>query len=173
MVPHLGEANIGKIGQSLSPKVSNKRAHDPNTSKSEYKRERRPLLLMERKEPIDFSSHFYFEASGDSEEADFDPTFACEMAKADGGDVDDALSCNYDGSGACNVAEFDGCDESCDEHDGGVEKKEDDGVFGMSYCEDDEMQEEQMKSYVSFESGQESLDEMEKNRLFWEACLAS
>ena len=96
---------------------------------------------MERKETIDFSSYFYLEASGDSEEADFDHTFACEMAKADGGgevvdDNDDALSCN--GSGACNVAESDGCDESCDEHDGGIEKKEEeDGVYvscTMSMC---------------------------------------
>ena len=32
---------------------------------------------------------------------------------------------------------------------------------------------EQMKSYVPFHSGHKSVDEMEMNRLFWEACLAS
>ncbi|CAJ1969137.1 unnamed protein product [Sphenostylis stenocarpa] len=138
---------------------------------------------MERKEPLDFSSYFCFEASGDSEEADCDdPIFACEMTRAYGGaghhcdDNDDALSCNYDGSGACDAAEF---DESCEDEPGDeISKKEVDedeksGVYGMSYCEDDEMEEEHMKSYVSFDSSQEFVDEMEKNRLFWEACLAS
>ncbi|TKY52564.1 hypothetical protein E2542_SST24086 [Spatholobus suberectus] len=139
---------------------------------------------MEGKETPDFSSYFHFEASGDSEEAGCDPPnpimggCACEIPRpiGDVDDNDDALSCNYDGSGACNVAELDE-EESCDEeHDD--EKKEDEeksGVYGMSHCEedDDDMQEEHMKSYVSFESGQEFVDEMEKNRLFWEACLAS
>ncbi|RDX91313.1 hypothetical protein CR513_26727, partial [Mucuna pruriens] len=127
---------------------------------------------MERKEllHVDFSSYFRFEASGDSEEAD------CEIARTGGDDDhdndndnnndndDDALSCNYDGSGACNAAEFDGDkEESCDEeHDDDDDKKkegdeEKSGVYGMSYCEDDEMQEEQMKSYVSFDSGQEMI----------------
>ncbi|KAJ1435716.1 hypothetical protein SESBI_04660 [Sesbania bispinosa] len=93
-------------------------------------------------------------------------------------DNDDALSCSYDGSGICNVAELDG-HESCDEHDHGDEKKEDDEekdvnvVYGTSYCEDDDEIQEHHKSFVSFDSGQEFMDEMEKNRLFWEACLAS
>ncbi|KAK7344451.1 hypothetical protein VNO77_14077 [Canavalia gladiata] len=128
---------------------------------------------MERKEPMDFSSYIYFEASGDSE-ADCDPIYATdEIARVD--DNDDALSCSYDGSDACNHTELDGYevwDEDEDEDENEDEKKED-GVYGMSYCEDDEMEEEHLKSYVSFESGQEFVDEMEKNRLFWEACLAS
>ncbi|KAK7355756.1 hypothetical protein VNO80_15018 [Phaseolus coccineus] len=134
-------------------------------------------LGMERKEPLDFSSYFCFEASGDSEEADRDdPIVDCEMTRSygggggDGEDNDDALSCNYEGSGVCDGAVLDGEEnESCDEeHD-----DEKSGVYGVSYCEDDEMEEEHMKSYVSFDSSQEFVDEMEKNRLFWEACLAS
>ncbi|XP_061342550.1 uncharacterized protein LOC133288757 [Gastrolobium bilobum] len=131
---------------------------------------------MDRKDPMDFSSYIHFEATGDSE-VDCDPNlggYACEIARV-GGD-DDALSCSYDGSDTCNAAELNGY-ESCDagDHDDD-EKKEDeekDEVYGISYCEDDEMQEGDQKSFVSFDSGQELVDEMEKNRLFWEACLAS
>ncbi|PNX56759.1 hypothetical protein L195_g050048, partial [Trifolium pratense] len=64
------------------------------------------------------------------------------------------------------------------------------GNYGTSYCEEDddedddevnndqqyyEKKKKKKKSYVSnFDSaGRESMDEMEKNRLFWEACLAS
>ncbi|XP_014511735.1 uncharacterized protein LOC106770439 [Vigna radiata var. radiata] len=123
---------------------------------------------MERKEPLDFFSYFCFEASGDSED---DPIFACEMTRAYGDDDnDDALSCNYEGSGAV----FD--EEENDDHDDEIAKMREDeksGVYGMSYCEDDDMEEEHMKSHVSFDSGHEFVDEMEKNRLFWEACLAS
>ncbi|XP_072065952.1 uncharacterized protein [Arachis hypogaea] len=72
----------------------------------------------------------------------------------------------------CNVAEVNWDDD--DDDDG--KKKEEDVVFGTSYCdEEDEVLQEQhpTRSFVSFASNQESLDEMEKNRLFWEACLAS
>ncbi|XP_027936255.1 uncharacterized protein LOC114191284 [Vigna unguiculata] len=124
---------------------------------------------MERKEPLDFSSYFCFEASGDSEEAD-----PHEITRAYGGgddDNDDALSCNYEGSGAALDGEEDEC---CDDEIAKVGEDEKSGVYGMSYCEDDdEMEEEHVKSHVSFDSAQEFVDEMEKNRLFWEACLAS
>ncbi|XP_027368002.1 uncharacterized protein LOC113873850 [Abrus precatorius] len=130
---------------------------------------------MDRKEPVDFSSCIHFEASGDSE-VDCDPIMGSEIARDDDGDAcndnDDALSCSYDGSGACNAADLDGY-VSWDEHDDDDDEKKED-VFGVSCCEDDdEMHEENMKSYVSFDSGQEFVDEVEKNRLFWEACLAS
>ncbi|KAK7277702.1 hypothetical protein RJT34_22717 [Clitoria ternatea] len=124
--------------------------------------------MMDREEKVDFSCYFQFEASGDSE---VDSGYACEVAD-DGDDNDDALSCSYDGS--CSAEELDGCEMSWDEdrEDEDDKKKED---FGTSYCEDDDemQQEEQLKSYVSFDSGQNFVDEMEKNRLFWEACLAS
>ncbi|BAT95661.1 hypothetical protein LR48_Vigan02g110500 [Vigna angularis] len=135
---------------------------------------------MERKKPLDFSSYFCFEASGDSEEAHpDDPIFACEMTRAYGDDEnDDALSCNFEGSGAFDGAVFDEEENECcdDDHDDEIAKVTQDeksGVYGMSYCEDDDMEEEHMKSHVSFDSGHEFVDEMEKNRLFWEACLAS
>ncbi|ESW16567.1 hypothetical protein PHAVU_007G167000 [Phaseolus vulgaris] len=131
---------------------------------------------MERKEPLDLSSYFCFEASGDSEEADRDhPIFG-----GGGDDNDDALSCNYEGCGGWEGGVLDGEENECceEEHDDEIAKKEVEedeksGVYGMSCCEDDEMEEEQMKSFVSFDSSQEFVDEMEKNRLFWEACLAS
>ncbi|XP_020211739.1 acidic leucine-rich nuclear phosphoprotein 32 family member A [Cajanus cajan] len=138
---------------------------------------------MERKQPLDFSSYFYFEASGDSEQDDCDPPimggYTCDISMAVAGyhdDNDDALSCNYDGS-AAELDEDEDEDEDegdsyCDEEHEDDEKKSE--VYGMSYCDDDdEMQEEQMKSHVSFDSRQEFVDEMEKNKLFWEACLAS
>ncbi|XLS48941.1 hypothetical protein HN51_023299 [Arachis hypogaea] len=134
----------------------------------------------------DFSSYILFEASGDSEEADFNHNkMVCEISTVgsyvhhgheDYDDDDDALSCSYDRSDydddACNVAEVNWDDDDDDDDDG--EKKDD--VFGTSYCdEEDEVLQEQhpTRSFVSFASNQESLDEMEKNRLFWEACLAS
>ncbi|OIW06769.1 hypothetical protein TanjilG_11494 [Lupinus angustifolius] len=75
---------------------------------------------------------------------------------------------SYDGSDICNVAELNMNDEPCDDKEmKEVEKM--DGTYGASYCEDDEIH----KSYVSSDSSQDFMDEMEKNRLFWEACLAS
>lgn len=136
---------------------------------------------MDTKYREDFSSYFHFEASGDSEADICEPIMgenACERARVDDDDNDDAMSCSYDGSGACNVAdELDG-HESCDaaggdEHDD-VDEEKQDVIYGTSYCDEDEMDhDEHYKSYVSFDSSQESVDEMEKNRLFWEACLAS
>ncbi|KAK7270231.1 hypothetical protein RIF29_23232 [Crotalaria pallida] len=128
----------------------------------------------------DFSSYILFEATGDSE-ADFDPmmggTYAYEHGRdEDDDDDDDALSCSYDVSDICIASEVNMYDESSCDGDVDDEKKEDeeiDGAYGASYCEDDEMQEENQRSYVSFDSSQDSVDEMEKNRLFWEACLAS
>ena len=151
---------------------------------------------MDVKGTVDFSSYILFEATGDSE-ADFvDPNlggYGDEFARVgddhDHGhgndhDDDDALSCSYDRSDACNAAEANWGGECCDadddeEDDGDDVKKEGeeekDVVYGTSYCdEDDEMlQEEHHKSFVSFDSNQGSVDEREKNRLFWEACLAS
>ncbi|CAL0300559.1 unnamed protein product [Lupinus luteus] len=132
---------------------------------------------MNSKGHADFSSYILFEESGDSE-ADCDSMMNGKLYEreiVDDHDCDDALSCSYDGSDACNSDELINI-ESCDDEDGD-EKKEDeelvDGVYGASYCEDDEMQEETQKSYVSSNSNQEFVDEMEKNRLFWETCLAS
>ncbi|KAK2418660.1 hypothetical protein QL285_040837 [Trifolium repens] len=116
-----------------------------------------------------FPSYMLIEATGDSEVDSNDPNID-GFGSAD--DDDDAQSCCHD-----NAAEFKAC-ESWNEDDDDVEKdkKDDVNVYGSSYCEDDEMQEQNnYKSYVSDDSSDKEFvdDEMEKNRLFWEACLAS
>ena len=111
------------------------------------------------------------ESTGDSE-ADCNPNMgehAYEIHTAD----DDAQSCSYDESETGNPAEPKGCCESLNDDDDDDEDGKKGDVCGTSYCEDDEMQEHHHKSSVSDDSGQEPVDEMEKNRLFWEACLAS
>lgn len=120
----------------------------------------------------DVTFYMLLEATGDSE-ADCDSNkgeYANEIYTADD---DDAESCSYDNeSETCDAAELNGYDDESLNADEDDQKK--DGVnCGTSYCEDDEMQEEHLKSCVSDDSSQELMDEMEKNRLFWEACLAS
>ncbi|KAJ1392723.1 hypothetical protein SESBI_35550 [Sesbania bispinosa] len=125
---------------------------------------------MDMKGTSDIPFYMFIEATGDSEADCNNPTtsmaeYAYEIGFAD----DDAQSCSYDNSEACDPAELKGYEFLIDDD-------EDEGkvtVYGTSYCEDDEMQEHRMKSFVSDDSGQELLDEKEKNRLFWEACLAS
>ncbi|CAI8615025.1 unnamed protein product [Vicia faba] len=106
-------------------------------------------------------SHMLIEATGDSEDE-----FGYEIGSADYDD-DDAESCCHD-----NAAEFKVCESLNEDEDEEVKKSD---VYGTSYCEDYDIQEKNnYKSYVSDDSSdQEFLDEMEKNRLFWEACLAS
>lgn len=122
---------------------------------------------MMKNSPFDVSSSYLLiEASGDSE-ADWNPYTKGEHAD------DDAQSCIYDSSEICNASELNGYDESWNIDDDVEDEKKDDVIHhGTSYCDDDEMQQHQ-KSCVSDDSGQEFVDEMEKNRLFWEACLAS
>ncbi|XP_058738908.1 nonsense-mediated mRNA decay protein 2 [Vicia villosa] len=105
-------------------------------------------------------SHMLIEATGDSEDDSNDSTID-EFGYDD--DDDDAESCCHD-----NAAEF----KVCKSEDEEVKKSD---VYGSSYIEDDDIQEQKnYKSYVSDDSSdQKFLDEMEKNRLFWEACLAS
>ncbi|WJX85011.1 hypothetical protein P8452_67523 [Trifolium repens] len=116
-------------------------------------------------------SYMLIEATGDSEVDSNDPNIN-GFGSADDDD-DDAQSCCHD-----NAAEFKACESWNDDDDDDVEKnkKGDVNVYGSSYCEDDEMQEQNnYKSYVSDDSSDKEFvdDEMEKNRLFWEACLAS
>ena len=130
------------------------------------------MEMLKMKDSVDFSSYMLFEATGDSE-ADVDP-IVDEIAYEISRDDDDAQSCSYDRSENCinigdEIKEFDSCcvdNEKKEDNDDGEEV----GVYGISYCEDDEIQNYQ-KSVV--DPGKESLDEMEKNRQFWEACLAS
>ncbi|XP_027349378.1 uncharacterized protein LOC113860987 [Abrus precatorius] len=123
---------------------------------------------MDMKNPYDVSSScMLLEATGDSE-VDCSPIMGDHAFEFGRADDDDAQSCSYDNSETFSAAELDGYESLND--DDGDEKKND--VHGTSYCEDDEMQGHN-KSCVSDDSGQELVDEMEKNRLFWEACLAS
>nr|XP_004496052.1 probable ATP-dependent RNA helicase ddx56 [Cicer arietinum]XP_012569916.1 probable ATP-dependent RNA helicase ddx56 [Cicer arietinum] len=111
---------------------------------------------MDRKKN-DLLCYINFEESGDSDEVDMD-----RSVNDDDDDNDDALSCSYDGSDHINDADL-------------MNDEKKSVNYGRSYCEEDEEENEieQQKSYVSYDSGHESMDEMEKNRQFWEACLAS
>lgn len=146
---------------------------------------------MDMKQPADVSRFMLFEATGDSE-ADCDsPMMMDDQVDNNDDDNDDAESCSYDGSENqnCNLQgdqqHHHGCG-SCeldyDEHHD-AEKKKDEGEacgsYGISYCDDDddvdvdEIIQKRHKSILSVDSGQHLMDEMEKNRRFWEACLAS
>ncbi|RDX80692.1 hypothetical protein CR513_38734, partial [Mucuna pruriens] len=117
---------------------------------------------MDMKDPFHVSSSYMLlEATGDSE-ADCNPTLG-EQAYEIGREDDDAQSCSYDISETCNAAEFNGYESlNIDDDDEGEKSAQ---VHGISYCEDDEMQQHQ-KSCVSDDSSQELVDEMEKNRLW-------
>lgn len=127
--------------------------------------------MMDLKATADVSAHLLFEATGDSEaEALSDPIMDA-IALSD----DDAQSCSYDASESRNVSEVINGYVSHDELDD--EKKEDEDeevcVYGTSYCEDDDEIQQHHKSTESVDSGPDLVDEIEKNRRFWEACLAS
>lgn len=136
---------------------------------AQFQRHQTQAIATRRSMELDPSGHvpsyMLMEATGDSE-ADCDcyhPTTVGEIFSADD---DDAQSCSYDNSETCNAC------ESLNDDDNDEDQRKGDVVYGTSYCEDDEMQEHH-KSFVSDDSCHESIDEMEKNRLFWEACLAS
>lgn len=133
---------------------------------------------MGTKNVVDLSSFFLVEATGDSE-VDFDPNLAI-IDLAD----DDAESCSCDVSedscvGDLNGCEVEGCanvvDDQEEEQEQEQEKekeKEEIHVYHSWTGEHTETTAKQ-KSCVSVDSTNESMNEMEKNRLFWEACLAS
>lgn len=113
----------------------------------------------------DASSFFLFEATGDSEvDGREGPGHAEEVPM----DEDDAASCSCDSSDWTDLDGVGGCDVEAWLGDG---REED---------EDDELEDEQnshpraeYKSCVSVESTNELMNEMERSKLFWEACLAS
>ncbi|GAU17602.1 hypothetical protein TSUD_341460 [Trifolium subterraneum] len=121
------------------------------------------------------SSYMLIEATGDSEVDSNDPNmngFGYEIVSVDYDD-DDAQSCCHDNAAEFKFKTYESWND--DDDDEKKNKEGDVNVYGSSYCEDDEMQEQNnYKSYVSDDSSdKEFVDEMEKNRLFWEACLAS
>ncbi|KEH43117.1 hypothetical protein MtrunA17_Chr1g0192951 [Medicago truncatula] len=141
---------------------------------------------MDRKKNSgDFFSCGLYEATGDSEADICDPyiNMDCDIARSVyDDDNDDAMSCSNDGS-AVNEHDHSWCDDD-DEKRLEDDEEEKDVVYGTSYCSEDDdddddekneihNQQKKKKWYVSFDLGHESMDEMEKNRRFWEACLAS
>ncbi|KAI4301333.1 hypothetical protein L6164_034621 [Bauhinia variegata] len=135
---------------------------------------------MDRKDIEDVSAYMLFEATGDSE-VDYNPIMDDDVAhefprNVVDDDDDDAESCSYDASEICDIGKLNGY-ESCDgdgdaKNEDEEEKEEEALVYGISYCTDEEHSISK-PSAVDSVSEQEVVDEREKNRLFWEACLAS
>ncbi|KAK8639551.1 hypothetical protein V6N13_137926 [Hibiscus sabdariffa] len=143
---------------------------------------------------VDVSSFLLFEATGDSESGcNSDPAIAA--INDDYHDyADDAESCSCDTvSGylpglrkivslenkSVNVGGNFDADDDADDDDGVVEQRE--VQLYEKCCRDDQRvnngafvaKENNPSSAVSVENSNETMNEMEKNRLFWEACLAS
>jgi hypothetical protein len=142
-----------------------------------------------KKNSGDFFSYGLCEATGDSEVDICDPNINMDYEISRSvydDDNDDAMSCSNDGS-AVNEHDHSWCDDDDDEKRLEDDEEEKDVVYGTSYCSEDDDddddkknekndQHKKKKCYVSFDLGyesHESMDEMEKNRRFWEACLAS
>ncbi|XVF72523.1 hypothetical protein PTKIN_Ptkin12aG0128100 [Pterospermum kingtungense] len=142
---------------------------------------------------VDVSSFLLFEATGDSEAGCcFDPALSAINPAEDHVDDDDAESCSFDATSddllpagvfrELNSLEYKranvvGDDDLIheDEEDGEVVDQQE--VHNLyKKCRDDQRfingvaAKEKKSSAVSVDS---SMSEMEKNRLFWEACLAS
>lgn len=135
---------------------------------------------MDIKGTVDVSCYLCFEATGDSEAPNCDaiikdPNIACQISSCD--DEDDAQSCC---NGSPDEILINSYDPIMYEYESDEENREDeDGVevcsYGTTYKEgdDDCEMEVEKKARVCVDSGAEKMDEMEKSRLFWEACLAS
>lgn len=146
---------------------------------------------MEGNNVVNVSSFFLFEeATGDSDETNHNskPTTANDNIGV-AMDDDDAESCSWDLSDSHNqLDDDDGHDDVHDDHKERRKEEEDgdeeeDAEISSAYNQKwDEKRsigisiDNHQKSSVSVDSTKddfESLNEMEKNRLFWEACLAS
>lgn len=133
------------------------------------------------------TNYFLEEASGDSDELDFDPNNNSNSnfghhdqdpyvfsASVNG---DDAESCS------CDASDYYSCVSNFNQFRSFEEEEEEVSVHHMNGRmeeEEDEVEQkrwgnsENLKSCVSIDStDNEGLSEMEKNRLFWENCLAS
>ncbi|XVE77706.1 hypothetical protein DITRI_Ditri13aG0084400 [Diplodiscus trichospermus] len=139
---------------------------------------------------VDVSSFLLFEATGDSEAGCFDPaamsvTHHAEEEEEEEEEEDaESCSCNGTSEFSPGVRQHNSLEEKAkggddhheDEEDGEVVDQKEVGVYKK--CRDDHRQingvakEEKASSAVSVDST-ETMNEKEKNRLFWEACLAS
>ncbi|XP_044492755.1 uncharacterized protein LOC123216402 [Mangifera indica] len=123
---------------------------------------------MDEKNVFDVSSYVFFEATGDSEaDVVVDPNIVTAVKHKD----DDAESCSHNLSGFPFV---------CDVNN---------GLDAQAVHVDDEVEEgEEVQSYRTWpgeeqnrppgdkkknDSSENVMSEMEKNKLFWETCLAS
>ncbi|KAF7121237.1 hypothetical protein RHSIM_Rhsim13G0018000 [Rhododendron simsii] len=135
-------------------------------------------MKMEGKKAADVFSWLPFECTGDSEDI-FELNVASEDAKTDVEDDDDAHSC------CCDFMAFDDLGDAHGEFYQVDDDADDDDDY--YYDDDDEEEEEEVSSWgkgrqhkkprLSVDSISTTMvlmnDEMEKSRLFWEACLAS
>ncbi|MBA0709324.1 hypothetical protein Golax_024362 [Gossypium laxum] len=153
-------------------------------------------IRRRRSKAVDVSSFLLFEATGDSESGCSSDPAMVDISHDDDGDDDDddddAESCSCDTApdvvhgvreigGSlknkfANVVEGVDDEDDDDDDDGVVEQKE--GQLYKKGCRDDERIKgvgvgKEKKSSSSAENSSETMNEMEKNRLFWETCLAS
>ncbi|MBA0826478.1 hypothetical protein Goarm_011324 [Gossypium armourianum] len=150
-------------------------------------------IRRRRSKAVDVSSFLLLEATGDSESGcSSDPAMVDISHDDDDDDDDDAESCSCDTApdvvhgvreigGSlknkfANVVEGVDDEDDDDDDDGVVEQKE--VQLYKKGCRDDERIKgvgvgKEKKSSSSAENSSETMNEMEKNRLFWETCLAS
>ncbi|KAE8676750.1 hypothetical protein F3Y22_tig00111582pilonHSYRG00969 [Hibiscus syriacus] len=126
---------------------------------------------------VDLSFLLHLEATGDSEAGYSDPAISSGVNHAQDDDNEDAESCSCDTTSDLHMViehnySLDGGNASVEDdedNDGEVVDKKciyDPCINGM------EAAESKKSSAVSIDSSQ-TMNEMEKNRLFWETCLAS
>ncbi|GMY16525.1 glutamic acid-rich protein-like [Fagus crenata] len=138
---------------------------------------------------VDVSSFMLFEATGDSE-ADSN-TILGDIGQNISMADDDAESCSYDLSDDsyraseldCDIQSYvhvdydDDEDDDEDDDDDDEEHEEDDEEEVHSYQRWTSKQDWKLmghqKSSVSVDTSKELMNEAERSRLFWEACLAS
>ncbi|CAL5425330.1 unnamed protein product [Camellia sinensis] len=169
-------------GTSLGGEMMNECRHFMLLQKSAFYR----VKMDEKKEFVDLSSMMLFEATGDSETISELNIVAVDAELMDAAE-DDALSCSCDDLMNCELGKFDDLGHTHDEvyhvADHGGDEEEDidqDWTDGGDDEDDDEVvmsstakAREHKKLRVCVDSAMELMNEMEKSRLFWEACLAS
>ncbi|KAB2069959.1 hypothetical protein ERO13_A08G116000v2 [Gossypium hirsutum] len=151
-------------------------------------------IRRRRSKVVDVSSFLLFEATGDSESGCSSDPAMVDISHDDDGDDDDAESCSCDiapdvvhGVGEvggslknkfANVVEGVNDEDDDDDDDGVVEQKE--VQLYKKSCRDDQRikgvgvgKEKKSSSSAENSNSSETMNEMEKNRLFWETCLAS
>ncbi|MED6158911.1 hypothetical protein PIB30_037372 [Stylosanthes scabra] len=125
--------------------------------------------------------YLLLEATGDSESDCINPNSMVEQQHAyeygvyNMADVDDAQSCSCDDEFENPAEKLKGCLNAAASADDDRDGKKKKGDFCGNYCCDEDvgMMQEHYKSCVSDDSCLDPVDEVEKSRQFWEACLAS